>query len=70
MDTVSEKLLTVQTQCRCSRWLHGPGARELVGGYTDTTMTMQTIVEKFEGFPQILKEQSGVKSTWVYLHTQ
>ena len=36
----------------------------------DMTMTTRTLMENVEGFSQILKEQSGEKSTWVCLYTQ
>ena len=54
----------------------------IVNDYADTSMTSQTLFEYFEGFLQILKEQSGKKGIWVclsghgvsivnnYMHTQ
>ena len=33
----------------------------VVNNYADTSMTMWTLFENFEGFSQILKEQSGKK---------
>ena len=33
----------------------------MVNDYPDTSMTTQTLFENFEGFSQILKEQSGKK---------
>ena len=34
---------------------------DVVSDYADTSMTTQTLFENFEGFSQILKEQSGNK---------
>ena len=39
----------------------------LVNNYADTDITTQTLLKTFEGFSQILKEQSGKKGTWVCL---
>ena len=40
------------------QYMHRVG---VVNDYADTTMTTQTLSENFEGFSQILKEQSGDK---------
>ena len=34
---------------------------DVVSDYADTSMTTQTLFENFEGFLQMLKEQSGKK---------
>ena len=39
----------------------------IVNDYPDMYKTTQTLSENFEGFSQILKEQSGKKVTWVHL---
>ena len=58
-----------QTRCQRSQRLrrHGVG---VVNDYADTTRTTQTLLENFEGFSHILKEQSGEKGIWVCLHIQ
>ena len=42
----------------------------VVVDYADTSMTMRTLFENFEGFSEILKKQSGKKGIWVCLHIQ
>ena len=46
------------TVCLHSRWSSGHGVGVVKA---DTSMTMWTLFENFEGFSQILKEQSGKK---------
>ena len=59
-DTVSANSLTMQTRCWRLHWLrrHGMG---IVNNYSERSMTTRTLLENFEGFSQILKEQSGEK---------
>ena len=42
---------------------------DVVSDYADTSMTTQTLFENFEGFLQILKEQSGKKTIFGCVHT-
>ena len=58
-----------ETRCRRSQQLRGHGVG-VVNNYADTSMTMITLFENFEGFSQILKEQLGKKGIWVCLHIQ
>ena len=44
---------------------HGVG---VVNNYADTSMTMITLFENFEGFSQISKKQLGKKCICVCLH--
>ena len=46
--------------CQHSRWLHKYRVG-VVNDYADTDKTTRTLSENFEGFSQILKEQSGKK---------
>ena len=67
-DMMLVKSLTARTGC----W-HSHGLREhcfgVVIDYADTDKTMRKLLENFEGFSQILKEQSGKKGIWMCLHT-
>ena len=47
-------------RCRGSQQLHGYGV-SVVNDYADTDKTLRALLENFEGFSQILKEQSGKK---------
>ena len=68
-NTVATQWLTMLTPCPHGQRLHGHGVG-IVNNYEDTLMTTQTLFKNFEGFSQILKEQSGKKGIWVCLHIQ
>ena len=56
-DTVLAWSTTTRRLCQRSQLL----CRHLVNKYADTDRTTQTLLENFEGFSQILKEQSEEK---------
>ena len=56
-DTVLAWSTTTRRLCQRSQLL----CRHVVNKYADTDKTTQTLLENFEGFSQILKEQSGEK---------
>ena len=55
--------------CLQSRWLWQHRVLVVVD-YADTSMTTRTLFENFEGFSQILKEQSGKKVFGCVVHIQ
>ena len=57
-DMVVALSLTSRIRCQCSRWLCGHGVG-VVNDCADTDKTPRTLSKIFEGFSQILKEQSG-----------
>ena len=50
----------MRTRCQLCQRLRGHGVG-VVNNYANTDKTTRTLLENFEGFSQILKEQSGEK---------
>ena len=60
VDTMSARSTTTLTTCQQSQRLRRHCV-SVVNDYADTDKTTWTLSENFEGFSQILKEQSGEK---------